>query len=49
MATVRVDHSRTTVEGEKGQEEGAVRAGENEICSSCLAHVVEREAMDARL
>ena len=51
MVTVRVDYSRTTVEGEKGQEEGAVRVGENRICLSCLqvAHVVEMEAMVARL
>jgi hypothetical protein len=32
----------------KGKKGMAVRAGRDGICSSCLAHVVERETMDVR-
>jgi len=55
MVAARVDRRRPKVEeGErpgmrKGRKGMAVRAGRDDICSSCLQHVVERKAMDVRL
>jgi hypothetical protein len=34
---------------ERGARREAVRVGRDGICSSCLAHVVDREEMDVRL
>jgi hypothetical protein len=54
MVAARVGRRRRKVGGERGREVVmrevmATRAGRDGICSSCLAHVVEREAMDVGL